>query len=413
MSGPRISIVIPTRNRAGLLRSALAACAAHDADGLEILVSDNCSRDDTREVATTTGDPRVRYARAETPLSQPDSWEFALSHATGDWITILGDDDGFVPSFCDRLGAGIGGVIEGSPETGSTAPIVWREAWYFDAAFPPAWLAPGDENAMTIDPFTGRLDGVDSEHAIHQVFRMHPQHPPGFFNAAVHRSSVDRVRAAFGRVFRGPDPYITSGISVLTVEPTYRFLDVPLTVRGFAAPTLSMNYAHNTRDAHEVVREYDHADLLTMAPLRERTLATLVADSLLCMKRDFPAEFGRYELDLVRYFATCRRELAHPNRSGDGGAALAEWHAVLRTMPAPIRTAVRRTVRRERLNAGALTLARRVPALGAIRRALRGEVPSGVDWLHLKGADAGFEDLPSAARYLEDHVLPARTAVVA
>jgi glycosyltransferase involved in cell wall biosynthesis len=409
VSAPRFSIVIPTRNRAGLLRSALAACAVHDADDLEILVSDNCSRDDTREVAATTGDSRVRYVRADTPLSQPDSWEFAVTHARGDWITILGDDDGFVPSFCARLGDAIGdeSVI------GATAPVVWREAWYFDAAFPPAWLAPGDENAMTVDPFSGRADQVDSRHAIHQVFRMHPQHPPGFFNAAVHRSTVGRVRAAFGRVFRGPDPYITSGISVLTVESHYRFLDVPLTVRGFAAPTLSMNYAHNTRDAHEVVREYDHADLLTMAPLRERTLATLVADSLLCMKRDFPGEFGGYELDLVRYFTTCRRELAHPNRKGDGGAALAEWRSVLRALPAPIRAGVRRQVRRERVTAGAQTLARRMPGLGELRGAFRGETPAGTRWLHVKGAEVGFVDLPGAARYLEDHVLPTRAAVAA
>ena len=81
---PRFSILMPTRNRAQLLQFALQSALDQPTADLEIVVSDNDSRDDTPAVARRFNDPRVRYVRTPETLAMPDSWEFALSHATGE-----------------------------------------------------------------------------------------------------------------------------------------------------------------------------------------------------------------------------------------------------------------------------------------------------------------------------------------
>src|SRR3954451_5937028 len=62
---PQVSVVVPTRNRSGLLRTLLGDLSGQNAGDLEfeVLVVDSASRDDTRAVALAAAarDPRVRY----------------------------------------------------------------------------------------------------------------------------------------------------------------------------------------------------------------------------------------------------------------------------------------------------------------------------------------------------------------
>jgi glycosyltransferase involved in cell wall biosynthesis len=106
---PRYSIVVPTCDRAGLLRHTLRALLAIDRDDIEIVVSDNASRDDTQTViAELKSDKRLVAVRTDRRLSMPDHWDFAFSHSSGEWIIINGDDDGLSPSIFNYLDAAIG-----------------------------------------------------------------------------------------------------------------------------------------------------------------------------------------------------------------------------------------------------------------------------------------------------------------
>lgn len=93
----RISIVIPTRERAVYLRHSLATATAIDDDALEIIVSDNASTDETEAVVRAAADPRVRYLNTGRRLSMRQNFEFALCHVTGDYVVYFGDDDGILP----------------------------------------------------------------------------------------------------------------------------------------------------------------------------------------------------------------------------------------------------------------------------------------------------------------------------
>src|SRR5258705_9700603 len=100
---PFFSIVIPTRNRAHLLRYALQSALNQDFDDYEIIVSDNCSEDNTAQVVKEAPGDLIRYVRPEKSLSMPDHWNFALDQIRGRYVTYLCDDDALAPTALQRV----------------------------------------------------------------------------------------------------------------------------------------------------------------------------------------------------------------------------------------------------------------------------------------------------------------------
>src|SRR5215218_4005476 len=101
MSTPFFSIIIPTRNRAHELFYTLKTCIEQDlparhGQDFEIVVSDNASSDDIRAVVERIASPRVRYVRTDRYLSMTESWEFAAEQARGEYVGVVGTDDGYL-----------------------------------------------------------------------------------------------------------------------------------------------------------------------------------------------------------------------------------------------------------------------------------------------------------------------------
>jgi glycosyltransferase involved in cell wall biosynthesis len=98
-----ISIVIPTRDRIGLLADAIATIIPQNGCDWEIVVFDNASSDPVCEYIHNLRDLRIRCARSDDFLPVTDSWNRALSLARGDYVTLLGDDDGLAPNYFQRV----------------------------------------------------------------------------------------------------------------------------------------------------------------------------------------------------------------------------------------------------------------------------------------------------------------------
>lgn len=96
---PKFSILIPTRNGGKYLPYCVETLLSQDYEDVEIIISNNCSEDNTSSYLSTITDKRVRVIQPAEVLSMVYNYEFALSQAKGDWIMLLGDDDGVQPYF--------------------------------------------------------------------------------------------------------------------------------------------------------------------------------------------------------------------------------------------------------------------------------------------------------------------------
>jgi glycosyltransferase involved in cell wall biosynthesis len=92
---PKVSIIIPTYNRANYLCQSVESALAQDYDDFEVIVSDNASSDNTPErIGKYSGNRKLKYFRNDRNLGMVPNWRKALyEYANGDWTLVLDDDD--------------------------------------------------------------------------------------------------------------------------------------------------------------------------------------------------------------------------------------------------------------------------------------------------------------------------------
>ena len=96
----KVSILIPTYNRAGFLRDAIESALSQTHKDIEILVLDDASPDDTATVAAHyQSEPRLRYIRHTKNLGIAGNWKRGVELASGAFFCLLHDDDTFEPEF--------------------------------------------------------------------------------------------------------------------------------------------------------------------------------------------------------------------------------------------------------------------------------------------------------------------------
>ncbi len=116
-TAPLVSIGIPTYNRANsYLRCALRSAVNQTYKNIEIIVSDNCSQDDTESVVKEFNDPRIRYYRQKKNIGPLNNRNFCLEQSRGEHFLMLLDDDliddDFVSTCMDAVrGHGEPGII--------------------------------------------------------------------------------------------------------------------------------------------------------------------------------------------------------------------------------------------------------------------------------------------------------------
>ena len=94
---PAVSVLIPTYNRAWLLKQSLESVLAQTWSDFEVVISDNASTDDTERLVKSYKDERIVYWRNQENIGwQRNMWQ-VLSLAKGDLMGFLPDDDLMMP----------------------------------------------------------------------------------------------------------------------------------------------------------------------------------------------------------------------------------------------------------------------------------------------------------------------------
>lgn len=99
---PRVTVVIPTYNRARDLNRALASVRAQTMDDWEVVVVDNHSQDETDAVVAAFGDERISLRKIHNDGVLAKSRNLGIREARAPLVAFLDSDDWWAPRKLER-----------------------------------------------------------------------------------------------------------------------------------------------------------------------------------------------------------------------------------------------------------------------------------------------------------------------
>ncbi len=93
-----VSVIVPSYNRANVLPRAVKSVLAQTYQDFEIIIIDDCSKDNTQEVVKNFNDPRIRYIRHETNKGGNAARNTGIKAANGEFVAFLDSDDEWLPT---------------------------------------------------------------------------------------------------------------------------------------------------------------------------------------------------------------------------------------------------------------------------------------------------------------------------
>ena len=108
MPAPRVTVVIPTRNRICLLREAIESVEHQSFSDWELVVVDDASDDGTPALLEDQRDDRIHSERLDRHSERSAARNGGLRAARGEFVLFLDDDDRLLPGALELLTSALG-----------------------------------------------------------------------------------------------------------------------------------------------------------------------------------------------------------------------------------------------------------------------------------------------------------------
>lgn len=228
---PFFSIVIPTRNRADTLKYTIKTLLNQDFQDYEIIICNNNSVDNTEEIVKKFSDKRIKYISSNIDLSMSDNWELAYSKVTGQYVTYLADNDGFINgslSFMYKLLS-----LNNYPNI-----IRWEKNLY-------NWPCMDSVNKNTLYiNLEKKFEIYDSNTIINEIIqgKRKFQDLPMIYNSFIKNNLINQFKLKTHRLFHSVSPDISTGFSFSMLEKNYLSLSYGITCGANSAKSNGYNY---------------------------------------------------------------------------------------------------------------------------------------------------------------------------
>lgn len=248
---PKYSIIIPARNGGAYLSTAIRSVIDQNFDDFELIVSDNQSWDKTSAVLEEFDHPKIKKLKPSELLSMTDNWEFALSHAKGEWLIFVGVDDGLQAYFFE-----LAEKLTFLATKKSIRAITSKRAYYFyhgcEPIFGPLAVKYRAEGRLSI-----RSSFQESLKSLFGFGKCYFELPTMYSTSLFHRSLIERVKEANGgKVFSSMCPDANLAAIACSLEKKYLESGIPLGWVGSSSNSagLSASIIHLKRDNSSIYR---------------------------------------------------------------------------------------------------------------------------------------------------------------
>lgn len=291
---PLFTVIIPQKDRAEYLKWTLKSCMLQDYPNFEVIVSDDCSEDNSVQVVEELMklDPRIKLFAHKKHLGMRENFEFALRQVKPGYVMALGGDDGLVEGGVQRM-------YEIIKETG-TQLLTWSHAHFSYEN-----QESQGHNLLTIrkDKRTGykTIKSEDFLKKISQSFIYQIDECPMFYIKGVASTElIERVkrRTSDGYFYYCPTPDGFSGVVLAGEVEEYIYSREPLSIGGSTTKSQGQNYRRvDAKSKAESQQFFEDNARKTMHPLLASQpyspLETLMTADYLLSASDLPGWPGK------------------------------------------------------------------------------------------------------------------------
>jgi glycosyltransferase involved in cell wall biosynthesis len=236
-----VSIVIPTKSRAQYARWTINACVRLG-EQCEVVVADSAADDSLLNILRELDLlDNVVYVRTSPDFSVVDNFNEAIRHATGQFVTCIGDDDIVTSAVIDvanyALNFDIEAITFSFPLTYWWPDFVHRRRGTFDAA------------TVGASAFTGTVKQLEPQRELKRAaakLGTGPQNMPRIYAGLIRRSLLDKIESKYGALFGGVSPDVYSSTLLAHECQSLVHVDYPVIVPGLSGGSTSGTSSNGT-----------------------------------------------------------------------------------------------------------------------------------------------------------------------
>jgi glycosyltransferase involved in cell wall biosynthesis len=291
---PLFTVIIPQKDRAEYLIHTLKTCMIQDYPNFEIIVSDDCSEDNSVEVVRglMIKDSRIKLFAHDHHLGMRDNFEFALNQVRPGYVMALGGDDGLVPGCIGRMYE----IISSTKRE----LLTWTPAGFAYSDY------EGGQNIFSIkrrrnygvkfiksQTFLNKL----SQTFLYQI----DECPMLFMKGVASTALIDRVKARTkdNSFYCCPTPDGFSGVVLAGEVEDYAFTYEPLSIGGTTTKSQGRNYHRTDKKSREEAQQFFNDNIrrtmhTKLASQQYSPLVTLMSADYLLTAQDLPGWPGKF-----------------------------------------------------------------------------------------------------------------------
>jgi hypothetical protein len=239
-NSPLLSIVIATRNRIPYAISAIQSILEIADPRLELIIQDNSdSRELESFVRDNVADRRMAYRYTPPPFSSIDNFNAALELSSGEYVCMIGDDDGVNPEILEAAAWARENDVD-SLAMRSTAQYLWQGTGVRSTLFTKISGA-----TFVIKDFGQGIQQADVEKEMRALIRNGGLYYldyglPKLYHGLVRRRCLETVRTMTGAYLGGLSPDIFASLTVACIAQRVAVTDYPLTIPGACGASTSV-----------------------------------------------------------------------------------------------------------------------------------------------------------------------------
>jgi glycosyltransferase involved in cell wall biosynthesis len=225
---PLLSIIIPTHERAQYAVQTIRALLRGLPDSVEVVVSDTSAED---QISPLLGDDsvskRLIFVRPGRTMNMVEHFNFALGHATGDYLCLIGDDDFVLPDLVD--------IAVWAKQRSVESVRLTFPAHYYWPDFRHKTRGQYYSGSLHISAFSCEVKRIDASKAMQNAAQQLGTglgEMPRVYVGLVSNSLIKRVVERHGPLFGGVSPDIYSAALISSEAQIVYQIDYPAIVPG-------------------------------------------------------------------------------------------------------------------------------------------------------------------------------------